>query len=175
MIIRLSRRLAGKIHETELPFLPPHPDKYLDWYGHVFVHNRAQYVIVINCATIFTVVFHGAGVTDFGRFMQRFCAALSGQCDAINAGLIYRRVIAPATASVRLAKAAERCVTGCMNEQIFMAKVILDDEELSPFDLSKRLNENLLSRNRYLYPKDAFVGATWDAAVNKVVFPEGKE
>lgn len=173
MIIRLSRRLAGKIHETGFLFDPPHPDKYLDWYGHVFVHHHAQYVIVINCATVFTAVFHGAGVTDFSRFMKMFCASLSDQCDDINAGMIYRRIIAPATTSVRLAKAAERSVTGCMNEQIFMAKVLLDDEDLSPFDLARRLNENLLSRNRYLYPKDAFVGATWDAAAHRVVFPEG--
>jgi|WetSurMetagenome_2_1015567.scaffolds.fasta_scaffold00057_29 hypothetical protein len=172
MIIRLSQRLAQKLHEPRLPAAAPGPNKYLDWYGHLFVHNRVRYVIVINCATIFTTVFWGKGITDLTGFMKMFSDSLSDQCDEIGAGLIYRRTIAPATASFRLAKAPDKHVVGCMNEQISLAKFLLEEEDLSPFHLAKRLNENLLLYIG-LHPRQAFIGAKRGPGGIGVIYPEG--
>ena len=63
---------------------------------------------------------------------------------------------------MQFASAHSRSVTGSMNELITYAKVLLADEETSPFDLGFRLNDFLLSALAsdqspgYGKPRDAF-------------------
>ena len=75
---------------------------------------------------------------------------------------IYRRFIAPATASVRFAKALDRTVTGSMNELILHASAMLTEGELAPYDVGFKLNDVLLSAlasskpGKYGRPREAF-------------------
>jgi hypothetical protein len=69
---------------------------------------------------------------------------------------IFRRLIAPASGTVRFASALNRSVTGSMNDLVNAAKVWLIEEELSPFDVGFRLNETPLSYLDYRNPREAF-------------------
>jgi len=89
MLLRLSYKLAKKLHQTDpLPPAPPEKDPYADWYAHLFCFERARYIIAINSAFLFTVVFQGKDVTSLSAFMQRFIANPGGLCAGIKAGRI---------------------------------------------------------------------------------------
>jgi hypothetical protein len=64
---------------------------------------------------------------------------------AMKQAFVYHRSIAPASGTVRFARALDRAVTGCMNELIIHETSLLVGGELSPFDVGFRLNEALLS------------------------------
>ena len=66
---------------------------------------------------------------------------------------VYRRFIAPACETVRFAEALDRAVTGSMNELVFEAKVMLVENDLSPFKVGFRLNDVLLSAVAQASPK----------------------
>ncbi len=174
MIIRLSQKLAGKIHQTMLPPLQPEPDMLADWYGHVFTFARRQYIIVINSATILTVVFPGNGIVNIDKFMQQFLVILADICRDIETMQLYDRIIASAGSSLRTARAVSKQVTGCMNEQIFMAAAILQSENISCFNLAKRLNENMQAYIHYLRPRQSFWGLVETQMKLKGVDPAAK-
>jgi hypothetical protein len=158
MIIRLSQKMADKIHLTGLQPLPAQRDLLADWYGHLFVFDRSQYVIVINSATIFTVAFPGKGINTLDKFMKQFDAALEKICGDIMATRLYRKIVASAESSTQTAEAVDKHVTGCMNEQILMAAAILQQGNVNCLNLAKRLNENLQPHLHYLRPREAFLG-----------------
>jgi len=74
----------------------------------------------------------------------------------------YERFIVPRTGLVFFASSYSRSVTGSMNELVAHAKVLLADEEMSPYGLSGPLNDMLLSALRtdesrgYGRPREAF-------------------
>lgn len=71
-------------------------------------------------------------------------------------GFIADRLIAPNTFKVSVSKSLNRAVTGSMNDLIFNAKYYLEDEDISPYELSFKLNEMPLSYIEYKSPRDAF-------------------
>ena len=70
--------------------------------------------------------------------------------------LVRERVFLPETSSISFSKALNRSVTGSMNELVMYAKTILSDEEMSPYDLSFKLNDYLMSYIDYARPREAF-------------------
>ena len=68
---------------------------------------------------------------------------------------IYRKFIAPASASVSFSKALSRSVTGSMNDLIFHAKAWLADG-LSPHDVAFKLNDIPFSSLDYRKPREVF-------------------
>jgi hypothetical protein len=74
----------------------------------------------------------------------------------------YRRLIAPASATIRFARALDRIVTGSMNDLINQATAILAEGELSLFDVGFKLNDVPLSAiamnkaDKYGTPRAAF-------------------
>jgi hypothetical protein len=156
MIIRFSKMLSEKIHTPNLPTAPTAENPYLDWHATLFRARRNQYIMVSNSKSLFSIFMHGAGITDFNHFFDRMCEMLKYVLCDIKADFIYQRIIAPNTGSICLAKAQDRRIIGSMNEQVFFAKTILYEEEISPFDLSFKVNEFILSTIKYATPKEAF-------------------
>jgi hypothetical protein len=70
MIIRLSQKLAAKIHETGRADIAPDPDPYADWHAHLLTFDRAQYIIVVNSQSLFTFFLHGRGIANDQRFSK---------------------------------------------------------------------------------------------------------
>ena len=52
MIIRLSQKLAKKLHETALPSAPLDENPYADWSAHLFTVARTQYIIFANTKSL---------------------------------------------------------------------------------------------------------------------------
>ena len=162
MIIRLSQALAKKLKEGTLPAVPLDDNPYADWSAHLFTADRTQYIIVANTKSLYSVVMYGRGITDYSEFIGRALNSLREFMEDDGQAFVYQRLIAPTSGSVRFAKALDRSVTGSINELVKFAKIWLEEDELSPFDVGFRLNDTLLSalaaskKDGYGKPNEAF-------------------
>src|SRR5436305_4031561 len=111
MIFRLSQKLNAKIKAGTLLALPLHESPLADWSAHLFLAGRTQYILLSNTKSLYSTVLYGKGVTNDSLFIER---ALSSIRESLDDGQesTFRRFIAPASASVRFAKALDRSVTG---------------------------------------------------------------
>jgi hypothetical protein len=156
MIIRLSNTLSKKIKETDLALLPPDPNPFADWSARLFTADRAQYILMTNSASLYSVVIYGRGVTDGNAFLHEVTDMMRDVMEKDGFRLIYKKRVAPQTARVSFSKAVNRSVTGSMNEFAFYAKWHLIRDEMSPYDVSFQLNKTPMSYIKYRYPRDAF-------------------
>lgn len=162
MILRISHKLNAKIKAGPLPQQPLDENPFADWSAHLFVADRTQYILLSNTKSLYSTVMYARGITDDGRFIERALSSLREFMEDDGQAFVYHRLIAPASATVRFARALDRTVTGCMNELIVHATALLAGDELSPFDIGFRLNEILLSAlaaskaEKYGTPRSAF-------------------
>lgn len=162
MIFRLSQKLATKLKEGELPSSPLDDNPYADWSAHLFTADRTQYIIVTNTKSLYSAVLYGKGITDGSEFIDRALSCIREFMKDDGQAFIYQRFVAPASASVRFAKALDRSVTGSMNDLINHAKLWLAEGEVSPHEVGFKLNDVLLSalaRSKsdfYWKPREAF-------------------
>jgi hypothetical protein len=162
MIFRLSQTLAKKLKEGTLPSVSLDDNPCADWSAHLFTADRTQYIIVTNTKSLYSVVMYGKGITDDSEFIDWTLSNLREFMEADGLAFVYQRFVAPASGSVRFAKALNRSVTGSLNELVKFAKPWLAEGELSPHDVGFKLNDILLSalaRNKtdfYWKPREAF-------------------
>lgn len=162
MILRLSQKLAKKLKTGSLSPLPPDENPYADWSANLFTADRTQYILFTNTKSLYSVVMYGKGITDNSLFIRRALENLREFMEDDGQASVYQRLIAPATGSLRFGKALNRSVTGSMNDMIFHAKYWLIEGELSPCDVSFKLNEIPMSALKgpesecYGIPRDAF-------------------
>jgi hypothetical protein len=156
MIIRLTNNLAKKIKETDLPLLPSDPNPFVDWAARLFTADRAQYILITNSVSLYSVVIYGRGVTDDNALIHGMTDMLRDVMEKDGLRLLYEKQVAPQAARISFSKAINRSVTGSMNDLVFQAKWHLIRDEISPYDLSFRLNEVPMSYLKYQHPRDAF-------------------
>jgi hypothetical protein len=145
MIFRLSQKLNTKIKAGPMGAQPLDANPFADWSAHVFVADRTQYVLLSNTKSLYSTVMYGKGISNDSHFIDRALSSIREFMEADGQSFTYRRLIAPASTSVRFAKALNRSVTGSMNELILHATVWLTEGDLSPHDVGFRLNDILLS------------------------------
>jgi len=163
MIFRLSQKLATKLKEGRLASQPLDENPFADWSAQLFVADRAQYILLSNTRSLYSVVMFGKGITDDNLFIQRALSNIREFMEADGQAFAYHRFIVPATERVRFAKALDRSVTGSMNDMIRHATYWLAAGDVSPFDIGFRLNEIPMSAlgnsgAAYGMPRDAFKG-----------------
>ncbi len=157
MIIRLSNKLAKKIKETDASSLPADPNPFADWSARLFTVERVQYILVSNTASLYSMVFYGRGVTDDNRLIHEITDSMRDVMEHDGFRDAYERQVAPQAARIRFAKALNRSATGSMNQLAFYAEIHLIGGEVSPFDVSFRLNDTLMSYGKeYHRPKEVF-------------------
>jgi hypothetical protein len=162
MIFRLSQKLNDKIRTGRLPALRLDENPFADWSATVFSADRTQYILLTNTKSLYSTVLYGKGITDDGQFIERAFSTIRDFMESDGLGFIYHRFIASSSATVRFAKALNRSVTGSMNDLIRHAEYWLTNEEVSPHDVSIKLNGTLMSAiaptkaEVYGKPREAF-------------------
>ena len=121
MIFRLSQKLNAKIKAGSVPTLPLDQNPFADWSATLFVANRIQHILLTNTKSLYSFVMLGKGVADEGDFNERALRALGEFAADDGLQFIYRRLIVPASATVRFSKAIDRSVTGSMNDLVVHA------------------------------------------------------
>jgi hypothetical protein len=162
MLVRLSQKLNAKLKAGMLRALPLHENPLADWSAHLFIVDRTHYILLSNTKSLYSAVLYGRGITDDSDFIEQALSSIRELLEDDGQGAAYARWIAPASASIRFAKALDRSVTGSMNELMRCATYWLADRELSPREVSARLNDILLSAlavsksAAYGRPREAF-------------------
>jgi hypothetical protein len=165
MIIRLTEKLAKKIKETELLSLPLADNPLAEWTARLFAVDRTQYILITNTATLYSVVMFGRRAMNDNAFINAMLDSLRDVMGQDGLGEIYQRHVAPQAGRISFAKSASRSVTSSMNQMSFEAEVHLSSGEVSPFEVSFRLNDSLRSYGKeYRRPKEVFCAAAIIAA-----------
>ena len=99
---------------------------------------------------------YGRGITDDSIFLKAALSHLQEFMVEDGFEFLYRRLVAPATGLIHFSKTGNRRVLGSINDLVFQAKVYLEDDELSPYDVSERINRSPMSLLNYRNPKEAF-------------------
>jgi hypothetical protein len=141
MIFRLSQKLNTKIKAGALSAAPLHESPFADWSANLFVADRTQYIMLTNTASLYSTVMYARGITNDSRFIDRALSSIREFMEGDGQAFAYRRLIVPASGSVRFAKALNRSVTGSMNDLIVHATVWLTEGDLSPHDAGFKLND----------------------------------
>ena len=160
MIIRLSQQMMKKLGLLVCTTAEPVANPLCDWAVHLYRSQRTQYILATNTTSLFSVTFYGRGLTDEKTFLNAFLSALREHHKAIGLEAAYEGCILPCMSNIIWSKAGNRSVTGSMNEMIYHAKWILEDEELkggkiNPAELTYLLNGNILSFIKYQKPLEA--------------------
>src|ERR1700730_18645970 len=116
MIFRLSKKLNAKIKTGTLANLPLDENPFAAWSAGLFLVERTQYILLSNTKSLYSTVLPGKGVTDESTFIERALSSIREFMEGDDQGAAYERFIAPATGTVRFAKALNRSVTGSMND-----------------------------------------------------------
>lgn len=161
MIFRLAQKLNTKIKAGTLATLPLDENPFADWSAHLFVADRTQYILLSNTKSLYSTVMCGKGVTDGGYFIERALSNIREFMQDDGLEFVYQRFIAPASASVRFAKALNRSVTGSMNDMTKHAAYDLAEGDIAPFEIGSRLNGIPMSAlkhdgSTHGFPRDAF-------------------
>ena len=156
MIFRLSTKLATKLKSVPAHSLPIDDNPYADWSATLFLADRAQYVLVTNTRSLYSMVMFGRGITNDSEFVKRAVSYLGELMEHDGYQFLRERAFLPETGTISFAKALNRSVIGSMNDLVHYAQVLLTESEISPFDVSFKLNEMPMSYLNYDVPRETF-------------------
>lgn len=140
MIFRLTQKMAKKIKESPSLHCPVPGSPYLDWSAHLFTAQRAQYVIVANSISLYSIVLHGRGITDNASFIDHVMSQIAEFMSSDGYEFQFRRLIAPNATETLFVKMSDRRVPGSMNDMIRIATLHLTEGRLSPFEAAEKIN-----------------------------------
>ena len=156
MIIRTSGNLNKKIHVAPPHSLPISSNPFADWSARLFTANRAQYIVVTNTTSLYSVLMHGRGIIDDGTFIRRAVTAIGEQLREDDLSFFFERLIEPEAAQVALSKALNPSVTGSLNDIVMQAKFSLGKRGLSLCDAARQLARYPMKALGYAFSKEAF-------------------
>lgn len=156
MIFRLTEKLAKKIKLPPLKAFPISQNPFIDWTAHLFTAERAQYIIVTNTASLYSLIMHGRGITNDNELIQGTLEFMQEYMVDDGCEFLYLRLIDPHSGIVSFAKATNRHVIGSMNELILEARFYMTERRLSPYETSQHINETPMSYLDYNSPNEAF-------------------
>jgi hypothetical protein len=163
MIMRITAKLGKKIGKVPLKVLPLEKNPYADWSAHLFYAGHAQYILITNTVSLYSMVMFGKGITTDYRFLDQLTLRMSDFIRWDGHEVIYERLVIPSMNRFFFSKALNQTVTGSMNDLVRLAKHHLADGTVSPFDVSFLLNKTPMKSLKFLNPKEAFkkLGEKW--------------
>ena len=157
MIIRFTEKLAKKLKLgpiTKIDAQPTNP--YIEWYTNYFIVYRVPYIIVTNAASLLTIVMHGRKISNHDLFQKQFISQLGDYLKEIDCELIFDRIIMSDMEPIVLSKTIDKSVSGTMIKMIFMLKLKLEANNLSPCNLTKHINSTNFNTIDFQEPIEAF-------------------
>ena len=157
MIIRLTQKLANKIKVVPATALPRHQNPFADWAANLFTVRRVQYVLLTNSASLYSVIFHGRGLSSPDMFLERALSALADQMRSAGFGAIFDQCITPLMREIIFSKTGDRGLLGSMNDHVRCAGYDLENPDESPLTASFKLNETPMGLLDYCVPLEVLV------------------
>ncbi|HCY77466.1 MAG TPA: hypothetical protein DHV28_16240, partial [Ignavibacteriales bacterium] len=140
MVIRLTRKLADKI---KIKSLPEYDEGSVieEWYGHIFIADRVQYMLFTNAFSLYSVLFPGKGINDIKTFFETAFHYLSETLKTDGYGNMVGRFITDKIEIIDVCKTNNRGILGSMNDMIAHSKFYFTGYKMTPTEISRRLNE----------------------------------
>lgn len=155
MLFRFTKDLNKKLHIGKVSPVASRLENE-EWYAHVFRAGRAQYILITHAPSLFSGVLHGAGVTDFDRFMSDFRNQLNSLIAKENLSGSYESYRQTKEKEIVFSNTQDRRILGSMNDMINMSKALSANRELSPHEMSDQINETPFSYIDMESPKRKF-------------------
>lgn len=140
MIIRLTHKLAKKLHVELTPALPISKDPLLDWHATVLRAERTQYILLMNTVSRYSIVFPGSGILNLPEFLRQALSVLEATMAADGLS-IYPDRIAPRTNCISISKTLGSSATTAMNHMAYFASRYFARPNLSVSEARTMLNE----------------------------------
>ncbi len=156
MIIRVTAKLAKKLHIVPGESLPADENPFADWSSHLFTVDRTQYILISNTTSLYSMIMYGRGITNDWQFLDHITSYIGEFLRDNGYEFIFERLIVPSMGSVAFSKALNRSVTGSMTDMVFLAKVHLVERAAALYDVSQWLNQVPMSSLEHGCAKDAF-------------------
>ena len=156
MIYRLTNKMAKRIKESSLPSIEHSANPYLDWAADVFVANRVHYILLTHCRSLLSCVAVAKGINNSAAFIERCNEMIRDTLLDYDYEFIFRSHIAPEMGKIAFSKVASRKVNGVMVDLVKHAKYYAKVDELSPYELTQRLNRFPHCKQEHPWPVEAF-------------------
>jgi hypothetical protein len=128
----------------------------LDWNMNLFISNRIQYVILTNTTSLYSMIMTGRGITSEKQFVHEALSCMHEFMIHSGNEAIYENLIEPENENILYSRIVDRRISGSMNDLIFQAKIYLDHEHTSLFEVSSLINNSPMSYLNYRSPKKEF-------------------
>lgn len=145
MILRLSQQLARKVKVSHLSQLPEALNPLVDFSAHIFNVSRTRYILVSNTRSLYSAVMFAKGINDHHALVVGTLRSMADMLAADGFPTVFQERIAPGSGRVEFGQALNRSVTGCMNELIMMAMLVLEDTPGELVNAACQVNNLLLS------------------------------
>lgn len=152
MVLRLTRKLADKIKIKTLPEYDDEGSAIDEWYGHMFIADRTQYMLFTNAYSLYSVIFLGRGVNDIKTFFETATHSLSETLKKDGFEIMVGRFFTDRIEIIDVYKTNNRGILGSMNDMIAHSKFYFSDYKMTPSEISRRLNIMPYSYLRYKNP-----------------------
>jgi hypothetical protein len=153
MVLRLTRKLADKI---KIKSLPEYDEGSVieEWYGHMFIADRIQYMLFTNAFSLYSVLFPGKGINDIKTFFETATHNLSETLKKDGFEIMVGRFITDKIEIIDICKTNNPGILGSMNDMISHSKFYFSDYQMTPSEISRRLNEMPYSYLKYKNPSE---------------------
>lgn len=153
MVLRLTKKLADKL---KLKALPEYDEGSVidEWYGHIFIADRTQYMLFTNAYSLYSVLFPGKGINDIKSFFETAVHSLSETLKKDGFEIMVGRFFTDKIEIIDIYKTNNRGILGSMNDMINHSKFYFSDNKMTPTEISRRLNEMPYSYLKYKNPSE---------------------
>ena len=152
MILRATNKLAQKLNIESLKKYDKKCSAFEEWYGNLFTVNRKQYILFTNAYSLYSVIMPGKGINSLSKFSDLSGICLSELLKEENCDNLITRLVINSNAIFDVYSTNNRSVLGSMNEMIYLARIYLFEGQLTPIEISKRVNGTLFSYLNYNNP-----------------------
>ncbi len=141
MLLRVTNKLSKKLKLPPLTTVKDNPGLFLEWYANVFTANRVQYILTTEANSLFSVVLYGRGITNVNLFINSWLTSLKSYLSDIGKESVFNNIISSNTNQFTFSKVLNKSILGSMTNIVVDSKFMLEDEDMSPRDLSQMINE----------------------------------
>ena len=153
MIFRFTQKLSRKLKIISQEECDYRVSPMEEWYGHLFIANRLQYILFTNAYSLYSVIFPGKGISTIRNFMDICLSVLDEEIKGISGGMIMDKYINPNTSTIDICKTNNRSILGSMNDMINMSKYILSTDNSTVKEAMSLLNRTPFSYLKYGNPR----------------------
>jgi len=153
MVFRFTQKLSKKLKINPQPECDYGVSPMEEWYGHLFIANRLQYILFTNAYSLYSIIFPGKGIITMRNFMDVGFSVLDEELKDIGSGIIMEKYITPNTSTIDICKTNNRSILGSMNDMVNMSKSIFALEDSTINEVMSLLNRTPFSYLKYGNPR----------------------